>query len=125
MSLVDVIRRLLSEEVAHRRLVGCIAREAWHGRTLADVLEDPFVVNRTRRLDRRRLLEDAELMAQWHMTLILGIHERRAVGAPRPGAEGASALSGSSRTSNHSATASLRSVTVRRSSGEGTGGRRS
>jgi hypothetical protein len=86
MSLVDVIRRLLSEEVAHQRLVGYIAREARHGRTLADVLEDPFVVNRTRRLDRRRLLEDAELMAQWHETLILGIHERWEVGAPRAGA---------------------------------------
>jgi hypothetical protein len=85
MSLVDVIRRLLSEEVAHERLVAYIAREARRGRTLADVLEDPFVVNRTRRLDRRRLLEDAELMAQWHATLILGILERWEAGAPRAG----------------------------------------
>lgn len=87
MSLVDVIRRLLSEEVAHKRLVAYIAREARHGRTLADVLEDPFVVNRTRRVDRRRLLEDADLMAEWHATLILGVVERWNVGAPRAGAD--------------------------------------
>jgi hypothetical protein len=87
MSLVEVIRRLLSGEVAHRRLAAYIAREARHGRTLADVLEDPFVVNRTRRVDRRRLLEDADLMAQWHAALILGILERwEAVGPRRPGA---------------------------------------
>ncbi|MDX6555705.1 MAG: hypothetical protein QOD86_1900 [Miltoncostaeaceae bacterium] len=36
---------------------------------MAEVLEDPYVTNRTLRQDRRRLLEDPRVLTVWHLGL--------------------------------------------------------
>ena len=63
MSLQDEIRRLINTESAkHKRLIEFVVRQLHAGRDLADVLDDPYVVNRSGVVDRRALLEEPEVI---------------------------------------------------------------
>jgi hypothetical protein len=44
------------------RLSAYVIREHRAGRSLADILDDPFIRNRTNDLDRERLLDNPELV---------------------------------------------------------------
>ena len=60
MSIQDQISALLGDHNAeHKRLVEYVVEQLGHGRSLADVIDDPYVTNRLsaveRPWDRRRL----------------------------------------------------------------------
>jgi hypothetical protein len=60
---------LFAPTAGRRRLVEYVSRQTALGRHMAEVLDDPYVVNRTLRQDRRRLLVDPSLLALWHLGL--------------------------------------------------------
>ena len=63
MSIREEIRRLINTESAqHKRLIEYTVRQLQTGRGLQDVLEDPYVVNRSTVLDRRALLEEPQVV---------------------------------------------------------------
>ena len=64
MGLKDEIAKLVGDDTAgHKRLIEYVVRQLGGGRTLADVLDDPYVTNRARTIDRRALLEEPEVVA--------------------------------------------------------------
>jgi hypothetical protein len=63
MGIQDEVRRLVNTESAkHKRLIEYVVRQLRGGRHLAEVLEDPYVVNRSNLVDRRALLEEPEVV---------------------------------------------------------------
>jgi len=59
MTLREEIRRLIQTESAqHKRLIEYVVRQLHAGRGLQEVLNDPYVVNRSTTIDRRALLEE-------------------------------------------------------------------
>jgi len=50
----------------HKRLIEYVTRQLKGGRSLAQVLEDPYVTNRLSPLDRRALLEEPEIIEATH-----------------------------------------------------------
>jgi hypothetical protein len=63
MDLRDEIGRLVGDRNArHKRLVQYVVRQVHAGRSLASVLEDPYVTNRATTLERRALLEEPEVV---------------------------------------------------------------
>ena len=62
MGIQDEVRRLVNTESArHKRLIEYVTRQLRAGRKLADVLDDPYVVNRSNLVHRRALLEEPEV----------------------------------------------------------------
>lgn len=63
MGIQDEVRRLVNTESAkHKRLIEYVVRQLKAGRNLGEVLEDPYVVNRSNIVDRRALLEEPEVV---------------------------------------------------------------
>ena len=63
MSVREEIRRLINTESAqHKRLIEYVVRQLNTGRSLREVLDDPYVVNRSTTIDRRALLEEPEVV---------------------------------------------------------------
>ena len=63
MSVREEIRRLINTESAqHKRLIEYVVRQLGTGRRLDDVLNDPYVTNRSSTIDRRALLEEPEVV---------------------------------------------------------------
>lgn len=63
MGIQEEIRKLVNTESAkHKRLIEYVVRQLKAHRNLEDVLEDPYVVNRSTVLDRRALLEEPEVV---------------------------------------------------------------
>jgi hypothetical protein len=63
MSVREEIRRLINTESAqHKRLIEYVVRQLHAGRKLNDVMDDPYVTNRSRTIDRRALLEEPEVV---------------------------------------------------------------
>jgi len=63
MGIQEEIRKLVNTESAkHKRLIEYVVRQLKAHRNLEDVLEDPYVVNRSTALDRRALLEEPEVV---------------------------------------------------------------
>jgi hypothetical protein len=63
MSVREEIRRLINTESAqHKRLIEYVVRQLGAGRKLDDVLNDPYVTNRSSTIDRRALLEEPEVV---------------------------------------------------------------
>lgn len=63
MGIQDEINKLIGDESAsHKRLVEFVVRELGEGRPLEDVLGDPYVLNRSRTIDRYALLEEPEVV---------------------------------------------------------------
>ncbi len=63
MGIQDEVRRLVNTESArHKRLVEYVVRQVSSGRSLSDVLEDPYVTNRINDVERRALLEEPEIV---------------------------------------------------------------
>lgn len=63
MSVREEIRRLINTESAqHKRLIEYVVRQLGAGRKLDEVLNDPYVVNRSSTIDRRALLEEPEVV---------------------------------------------------------------
>jgi hypothetical protein len=63
MGIQDEVRKLVNSDSAkHKRLIEYVERQLRTGRTLNDVLEDPYVVNRSNLVDRRALLEEPEVI---------------------------------------------------------------
>jgi len=59
----DEIRKMVGDGSArHKRLIDYCARQLRSGRDLDDVLEDPYITNRSRTIDRRALLEEPEVV---------------------------------------------------------------
>jgi hypothetical protein len=55
--LASIIGHAFSARAAHRRLVDHVILQVALGRALGAVLDDPYVVNRTLRIDRLSLVE--------------------------------------------------------------------
>lgn len=63
MDVEAEIAKLLADSGArHKRLVEYVIRQVGAGRHLAEVLEDPYVTNRSTPLERRALLEEPEVV---------------------------------------------------------------
>ena len=63
MDIRDEITRLVGDKNArHKRLVQYVVRQVHAGRSLASVLDDPYVTNRATTLERRALLEEPEVV---------------------------------------------------------------
>jgi hypothetical protein len=59
----EEVDRLVNDRGAqHKRLIEYVVRQVKAKRPLADVLEDPYVVNRSTPLERRALLEEPEIV---------------------------------------------------------------
>jgi hypothetical protein len=59
----EEVNRLVNDRGAqHKRLIEYVVRQVKAKRSLADVLEDPYVVNRSTPLERRALLEEPEIV---------------------------------------------------------------
>lgn len=63
MDIRAEIRKMVGDPSAkHKRLVEYTVRQLGTGRHLKDVLEDPYITNRSRDLDRRALLDEPEVV---------------------------------------------------------------
>jgi len=63
MGIREEVNRLVNDRGAqHKRLIEYVVRQVKAKRTLADVLEDPYVVNRSSPLERRALLEEPQIV---------------------------------------------------------------
>jgi hypothetical protein len=63
MDIRAEIQRLLSDSGSrHKGLVDYVVRQVGVGRHLSDVLDDPYVTNRTTPLERRALLEEPKVV---------------------------------------------------------------
>jgi hypothetical protein len=63
MSIKDEVQRLINTESAqHKRLIEYVVRQLGAGRSLQQVLDDPYVTNRSTTVDRRALLEEPEVV---------------------------------------------------------------
>jgi hypothetical protein len=63
MGLKDQVGKLVSDSGAkHKRLIDYVVRQLHAGRSLSEVLEDPYVMNRLGVVDRRALLEEPEVI---------------------------------------------------------------
>jgi hypothetical protein len=58
----DFFRNLFAEKSANERVAAYIIREHDRGRTLDDVLDDPYVVNRCSEQEIARVLERPEVV---------------------------------------------------------------
>jgi hypothetical protein len=59
----EEVAKLVNDRGAqHKRLIEYVVRQLKARRTLSDVLEDPYVVNRSTPLERRALLEEPEIV---------------------------------------------------------------
>lgn len=59
MGIQDEVRRLVNTESAkHKRLIDYVVRQLAGGRHLGEVLDDPYILNRTSVVQRRALLEE-------------------------------------------------------------------
>jgi hypothetical protein len=63
MSIKDEVQKLINTESAqHKRLIEYVCRQLRAGRSLQQVLDDPYVTNRSTTIDRRALLEEPEVV---------------------------------------------------------------
>ena len=63
MSIKEEVAKLIgTESAAHKRLIEYVVRQLGTGRDMAAVLDDPYVTNRSTRMDRRALLEEPEVI---------------------------------------------------------------
>jgi hypothetical protein len=63
MTIRDEVRRLIETQSAeHKRLIEYVVRQLRAGRDLEAVFEDPYVLNRSKAIDRRALLEEPEVV---------------------------------------------------------------
>ena len=77
MGIQDEVRRLINTESArHKRLIQYVVRQLRAGRKLADVLEDPYVVNRSNLVDRRALLEEPQVVEAAGETTVADLRRR-------------------------------------------------
>ena len=77
MGIQDEVRRLVNTESArHKRLIQYVVRQLRAGRKLADVLEDPYVVNRSNLVDRRALLEEPQVVEAAGETTVADLRRR-------------------------------------------------
>ncbi len=64
MSIRETIESLLTDESAvHKRLIEYVTGQLRQGRSLSDVLDDPYVTNRLDPVQRRALVEEPEIVA--------------------------------------------------------------
>jgi hypothetical protein len=64
MSIKETIASLITDEsAAHKRLIEYVTGQLSQGRSLSDVIEDPYVTNRLNPMERRALLEEPEIVA--------------------------------------------------------------
>jgi hypothetical protein len=63
VGIQDEIRKMVGDGSAkHKRLIEYAVRQLGTGRDLKDVLEDPYITNRSTAIDRRALLEEPEVV---------------------------------------------------------------
>ena len=63
MGLREEVEKLVNDRGArHKRLIEYVVRQLGAQRPLAEVLEDPYVLNRSTPLERRALLEEPEIV---------------------------------------------------------------
>lgn len=59
MSIKETIHSLITDEsAAHKRVIEYVTGQISQGRTLAAVVEDPYITNRLNPLQRRALIEE-------------------------------------------------------------------
>lgn len=77
MSIQEEIRKMVGDGSAkHKRLIEYVVRQLHQGRNLDQVLEDPYLTNRTTPLERRALLEEPDVVAAAADDLLARMRER-------------------------------------------------
>jgi hypothetical protein len=63
MGIREEVAKLVNDRGSrHKRLIEYVVRQLSAKRPLADVLQDPYVVNRSTPLERRALLEEPQIV---------------------------------------------------------------
>ena len=62
MGLGDFVRNLFARSPSDDRVTAYVLREHARGRDLAEILEDPYIRNRTTPQERERLLDRPEII---------------------------------------------------------------
>lgn len=63
MSIKETIHSLITDEsAAHKRLIEYVTGQLQQGRSLAEVMDDPYVTNRLNAMQRRALVEEPEVV---------------------------------------------------------------
>lgn len=77
MGVREQVDKLVGDAGAkHKRLIEYVLRQLKAGRSLAEVLEDPYVTNRLSPLDRRALLEEPEIIEASHAEVLETMRSR-------------------------------------------------
>jgi hypothetical protein len=64
MSIKETIASLITDEsAAHKRLIEYVTGQLSQGRSLAAIVEDPYVTNRLNPMERRALVEEPDIVA--------------------------------------------------------------
>jgi len=64
MSIKETIASLITDEsAAHKRLIEYVTGQLSQGRSLAAIVDDPYVTNRLNPMERRALVEEPEIVA--------------------------------------------------------------
>jgi hypothetical protein len=72
----EVAKLVGNPGAVHKRLVEYVVREVRRGRPISEVLDDPYVTNRTRALDRRALLEEPAVVDAVGEEVLAGLRAR-------------------------------------------------
>lgn len=63
MGIQDEIAKMLRDsDAGHKRLIEYVVRQLGGGRALNEILDDPYVTNRSNELERRALLEEPDVV---------------------------------------------------------------
>ena len=63
MGIREELDRMLNDsDAGHKRLIEYVVRQLGGGRNLSEVLEDPYVTNRSNPIERRALLDEPEVV---------------------------------------------------------------
>lgn len=63
MSIKETIHDLITDESAkHKRLIEYVTGQLQQGRSLSEIVEDPYVTNRLNPMERRALVEEPQIV---------------------------------------------------------------
>jgi hypothetical protein len=77
MGVREQVEKLVGDSGAkHKRLIEYVLRQLKGERSLAEVLEDPYVTNRLTPIERRALLEEPEIIEATHEEVLESMRTR-------------------------------------------------
>jgi hypothetical protein len=76
MGIREELDRMLNDsDAGHKRLIEYVVRQLNGGRTLDEVMEDPYVTNRSDAIARRALLDEPEVVTAASEEALAGLRQ--------------------------------------------------